>query len=77
MCFYKLSPQRSLTRLVYDTAPVEKKTICSFDMDAISAGTFKDAVKNIYWFEFFMGEFRSNLVGWMEALGRGDRSKVL
>ncbi|KAG0555573.1 hypothetical protein M758_12G182400 [Ceratodon purpureus] len=36
--------------------PVEKKTICSFDMDAISAGTFKDAVKNIYWFEFFMDD---------------------
>jgi len=42
-----------------DAAPVEKKTICSFDLNEISAAAFKDAVSNIYWFEFFMGELPS------------------
>jgi hypothetical protein len=35
---------------------VEKKTICSFELTEQTAATFRDAVANIYWFEFFMGE---------------------
>jgi len=45
--------------LLCDAAPVEKKTICSFDMSELSAAAFKDAVSSIYWFEFFMGELLS------------------
>jgi uncharacterized membrane protein len=39
-----------------DAAPVEKKTICNFDVNEASAAAFRSAVSNIYWFEFFMGE---------------------
>lgn len=35
---------------------MEKKTICSFELTEQTATTFRDAVANIYWFEFFMGE---------------------
>jgi len=36
--------------------PMEKTTICSFDLNEMSAAAFKDAVSNIYWFEFFMDD---------------------
>lgn len=47
---------------------MEKKTICSFELTEQTAGTFRDAVANIYWFEFFMGELLPIFVSLKECL---------
>lgn len=47
---------------------MEKKTICSFELTEQTAATFRDAVANIYWFEFFMGELLPVFVSLKECL---------
>jgi len=36
---------------------VDKTVFCRIELDEAKVKQFKDAIENIYWFEFFMGMF--------------------